>query len=207
MGGGGGGQISPSPIDFHRRPYNTLALPCERVMQTRLRPTPQVAGDRSVCGVGRNLVFMSVNWSQFLSRNQLPRSVRLTVHYSAGVSRNSAVTCTSFILQHRRQSAVLAGHRHEACLLDTCFRLLYMTWTIPLLPLSEDAWYHSCRFATRRHWRVRKRLGYRLLLMHLTKLRFCVALEILAYMHSRQAKDSGERRTKNSIHTFTGRHF
>ena len=26
-----GGQISPSPIDFHRRPYNTLALPCERV--------------------------------------------------------------------------------------------------------------------------------------------------------------------------------
>jgi len=26
-----GGQISPSPIDFHRRPYNTLALLCERV--------------------------------------------------------------------------------------------------------------------------------------------------------------------------------
>ena len=26
-----GGQISPSPIDFHRRLYNTLALPCERV--------------------------------------------------------------------------------------------------------------------------------------------------------------------------------
>ena len=29
---GGGGQIFPSPIDFHRRPYNTLALPCECVM-------------------------------------------------------------------------------------------------------------------------------------------------------------------------------
>ena len=27
-----GRQISPSPIDFHRRPYNTLALPCERVI-------------------------------------------------------------------------------------------------------------------------------------------------------------------------------
>ena len=27
-----GGQISPSPIDFHRRPYNTLALPCVRVI-------------------------------------------------------------------------------------------------------------------------------------------------------------------------------
>jgi len=27
-----GGQISPSPFDFHRRPYNTLALPCERVV-------------------------------------------------------------------------------------------------------------------------------------------------------------------------------
>jgi len=26
-----GAQISPSPIDFHRRPFNTLALPCERV--------------------------------------------------------------------------------------------------------------------------------------------------------------------------------
>ena len=26
------GQISPSPIDSHRRPYNTLALPCECVM-------------------------------------------------------------------------------------------------------------------------------------------------------------------------------
>ena len=28
-----GGQISPSPIDFHRRPYNTLALPCDRVIR------------------------------------------------------------------------------------------------------------------------------------------------------------------------------
>jgi len=29
-----GGQISPlsSPIDFHRRPYNTLTLLCERVI-------------------------------------------------------------------------------------------------------------------------------------------------------------------------------
>ena len=27
-----GGQISLSPIDFHRRSYNTLALPCERVI-------------------------------------------------------------------------------------------------------------------------------------------------------------------------------
>ena len=29
---GGGGQIFSSPIDFHCRPYNTLALPCERVI-------------------------------------------------------------------------------------------------------------------------------------------------------------------------------
>jgi len=27
-----GGQISLSPIDLHRRPYNTLALPYERVI-------------------------------------------------------------------------------------------------------------------------------------------------------------------------------
>ena len=31
-----GGQISPSPIDFHRRPYNTLALPRERVIRQNL---------------------------------------------------------------------------------------------------------------------------------------------------------------------------
>jgi len=28
-----GGQITPFPIDFYRRPYNTLALPCERVIR------------------------------------------------------------------------------------------------------------------------------------------------------------------------------
>ena len=32
-----GGQISPSPIDFHRRPYNTLALPSERVVSRKQR--------------------------------------------------------------------------------------------------------------------------------------------------------------------------
>ena len=36
-----GGQISPSPIDFHRRPYNTLALPCERVMVT-IQPAMEI---------------------------------------------------------------------------------------------------------------------------------------------------------------------
>ena len=29
---GGGGQSVPFPIGFHRRPYNTLALPCECVI-------------------------------------------------------------------------------------------------------------------------------------------------------------------------------
>jgi len=29
-----GGQISTFSIDFDRRPYNTLALPCERVIST-----------------------------------------------------------------------------------------------------------------------------------------------------------------------------
>jgi len=31
------GQIFPSPIDFHRRPYNTLALPCECVISLMAR--------------------------------------------------------------------------------------------------------------------------------------------------------------------------
>jgi len=35
-----GNQISPSPIDFHRRPYNTLALPCERVITKPPQLTP-----------------------------------------------------------------------------------------------------------------------------------------------------------------------
>jgi len=35
------GQISPSPIDFHRRPYNTLALPCERVISPQLVGGPK----------------------------------------------------------------------------------------------------------------------------------------------------------------------
>ena len=30
--GAAGGQILPFPIDFDRRPYNTLALPCECVI-------------------------------------------------------------------------------------------------------------------------------------------------------------------------------
>ena len=29
------GQILPFPIDFDGRPYNTLTLPCERVMSSR----------------------------------------------------------------------------------------------------------------------------------------------------------------------------
>ena len=32
------GQISPFPIDFAGRPYNTLTLPCERVIYRRPRP-------------------------------------------------------------------------------------------------------------------------------------------------------------------------
>ena len=31
--GAAGGQILPFPIDFDRRPYNTLALPCECVIR------------------------------------------------------------------------------------------------------------------------------------------------------------------------------
>jgi len=30
------GQILPFPIDFDGRPYNTLTLPCERVIQAEL---------------------------------------------------------------------------------------------------------------------------------------------------------------------------
>ena len=39
-----GGQISPSLIDFHRRPYNTLALPCERVITLLLNSRNVIRG-------------------------------------------------------------------------------------------------------------------------------------------------------------------
>jgi len=42
-----GGQISPTPIDFHRRPYNTLALSCERVTSEKLTKT---ASNNNVTG-------------------------------------------------------------------------------------------------------------------------------------------------------------
>jgi len=37
-----GCQISPFPIDFHRRPYNILALPCERVIRQQVNTLPQI---------------------------------------------------------------------------------------------------------------------------------------------------------------------
>ena len=55
-----GGQISPSPIDFHRRPYNTLALPCERVMRLDIkqRYTVAVSTDRvGVCAKTKQLSY------------------------------------------------------------------------------------------------------------------------------------------------------
>ena len=45
-----GGQISPSLIDFHRRPYNTLALPCECVI--RVECFVDVAVGRTVAAPG-----------------------------------------------------------------------------------------------------------------------------------------------------------
>ena len=36
------GQILPFPIDFDGRPYNTLTLPCERVISTPPRPLGSV---------------------------------------------------------------------------------------------------------------------------------------------------------------------
>jgi len=42
-----GGQISPSPIDFNRRPYNTLALPCECVILTGASPGQNMWGGQT----------------------------------------------------------------------------------------------------------------------------------------------------------------
>ena len=47
----------------------------------------RVADDRPTCGVHRSLVCKSVSLLQFTSRNQLVRSVSLTVHSSVWVSK------------------------------------------------------------------------------------------------------------------------
>ena len=41
------GQISAFPIDFVGRPYNTLTLPCERVIKSRVRHTMRHGADSS----------------------------------------------------------------------------------------------------------------------------------------------------------------
>ena len=48
-----GGQISPSLIDFHRRPYNTFALPCERVID---RYRVHIIKHPKTCGIGYKYV-------------------------------------------------------------------------------------------------------------------------------------------------------
>ena len=47
-----GGQISPYPIDFHRRPYNTLALPCERVILRAVALASTLPLDRATTTTG-----------------------------------------------------------------------------------------------------------------------------------------------------------
>jgi len=49
----------------------------------------KVATDRPACGVGRNLVCMSVSWSHFLSRNQA-HDVGPRVNHCAGASQKRA---------------------------------------------------------------------------------------------------------------------
>ena len=52
----GGGQISPSPINFHRRPYNTLALSCEYVIRDLISCPPFLSESRLfVCNFRFNL--------------------------------------------------------------------------------------------------------------------------------------------------------
>jgi len=59
-----GGQISPFPIDFHRRPYNTLALSCKRVIRATVcrecaKDHPGSGGCRSMC-CGRGYTVESI---------------------------------------------------------------------------------------------------------------------------------------------------
>jgi len=53
-----GGQIFPSPIDLHRRPYNTFALPCERVMSDLYLTNEQLYTDADVGGKYRNFFYL-----------------------------------------------------------------------------------------------------------------------------------------------------
>ena len=59
-----GGQISPFPIDFHRRPYNTLALPCECVI-IPVRTNAQSWRATDFCGR-----FVIIEWYFRLSNHE-----------------------------------------------------------------------------------------------------------------------------------------
>ena len=79
---GGGGQISPSPIDFHRSPYNTLALPCERVItQERIS-----LGDSNLVGI----IDVGVNAEINVIRRQIAES--LQSNKKSGSANRTAVS-------------------------------------------------------------------------------------------------------------------
>jgi len=78
----GGGQISPSPIDFHRRPYNTLALlalPCERVIYGF--PSSKLVKDVGKCR-------LSVNRDMFRIPNVTSLMTKLPVIYYVQITLN-----------------------------------------------------------------------------------------------------------------------
>jgi len=63
-----GGQISPSHIDFHRRPYNTLALPCERVIVPIMSSCYAMAPMRQLKGWCGS---RPTNWRSFVTMRAL----------------------------------------------------------------------------------------------------------------------------------------
>ena len=80
------------PTDRHA--YELLPTPQAGRSPATFSLRFQVAVDRSVCGVGRSLVCMSVSWSQSSSRNQLA----LCWPYSAVFCGSVSKQCTNLNL-------------------------------------------------------------------------------------------------------------
>jgi len=122
-----GGQISPSPIDFHRRPYNTLALPCERVICQLYRHTSVPYNSQ----IERNLCVTHGSWVRRTSLHTRCRHhiCRVLVYTDqscdTGTDRRRHDTLHTVTTQHTNRTSTSPTQRNSFHLLIG-FLLLYL---------------------------------------------------------------------------------
>jgi len=107
---GAGGQICPFLIDFHRRPYNTLALPCERVIMSQnahIGPRHRQLLDTRLS----NLSFIPKLLERFVSK-----------HFTSDVDLHTLLPAhqSPYRPFHSTETAVLSVHDDLVRAVDDC---------------------------------------------------------------------------------------